>query len=93
MLHEVLLLSVSITCCSLFVGKKTPNQPNSGSVKFTVDSENNLGWNGPLEMIWSSPLVRASLIGSGCSGLCPAESRTPPRTEMPQSLHATCLSV
>lgn len=92
--QAVVYPSVSHTHCSLFIEINKKNQgKQTVSVKFTVDEKNNLDRNGPLEIIWSSPLLRACLVGSGCSGLFPAKSWTPPRTEMPQSLHATCSTV
>ena len=47
-----------------------------------LQSENSLCWNGPLEVIQSSLLLKAGLIRPGFLGTRPVESWRPPRMEI-----------
>lgn len=63
------------------------NSPiSSQNIDQTIETLNNVGWRGLLEVIWSNHCSKQGQLTAGCSAPHPAELYVPPRMEITQLL-------
>lgn len=86
---------VTIFACMLFFFTLQGNIPLLSCMAITHPDakQNNSVWNEISMVILSKHLLRAVLIRLVSLGLCPVQSRKPPRTDVFYLLWATCSSV